>query len=306
MREETGECAASTKEYDEFGPWIVTITEPDMIPALYKPLFRDAPPPLLLFKIPRKIERRAATPAMDLYDYVIGAFEDYLCVLKRNGKKVAERKIYYRDIAAVKRTHAILKGELTLYLSDDQISIAYNTVSDEIILELIQIILRKQTAADHKAIHFESLPIDYDPNKPGSLDLFFANLCDKLCSINKGLMLAAYQPETGLGRNAAKFFHRLLFKRIRMTRSAFLSDGLVLTVIGNDMTARNKTVDNIAYYYLFIRIRGISDVRTSDYSIKRQLKRLDIYVPNHMFDFIHNADNQSIGQLAEQLRSHIG
>ena len=70
-------------EYDAFGPWIYEITEAHPLPALFAPYVRSEETPLMLFKIPRDIERRRATPDMDLYDYVVGAYEERLLILKR-------------------------------------------------------------------------------------------------------------------------------------------------------------------------------------------------------------------------------
>lgn len=304
MDQENSAQAISTREYDEFGPWIMDISEPEMIPALYKPYYHETEDPLMLFKIPRKIDRRAASPLMDLYDYVIGAFGEYLYVLKRDGKTVTKRKVLYRKIAAVKRTHDILKGELTLYLPDESISIAYNTVSDDIMLNLIRIIQEKQTVPEKDLLQMDSLPVEYEPQKNGSMDLYYVNLCEKLSSINPELRLKAYQPEIRIGRYPGKFFQRLLFKKVRMARSAFLSDGRTLVVIGSDMTARIRSVDKMAYYYLFIGIDGISDARITDFNIKRRLKRLEVYAArNTWFEFIFDSGNERIYQLAAQLRT---
>ena len=303
MDNENGVSDVRTKEYDEFGPWIVDIPEPDMMPALFKPFYHETEDPLMLFKIPRKIERRAASPLMDLYDYVIGAFGEYLYILKRNGKKVSEKKVTCHKIAAVKRTHDILKGELTLFLPDELICIAYNTVSDDIILNLICIIQEKQAGSEITPLLMESLPVEYEPQKKSSLDLYYVNLCKKLNSIYPELRLKVYQPGISIGRYPAKFFQRLLFKKVRMTRSAFMSDGRTLVVIGSDMTARIRSVDKLAYYYLFIGIAGISDAQITDFNMKRRLKKLEIYAARYTFEFIYDSANERMDQLAAQLRA---
>lgn len=303
MDNENGVPAERTKEYDEFGPWIMDIPEPDMMPALFKPFYHETEDPDMLFKIPRRIERRAASPLMDLYDYVIGAFGEYLYILKRNGKKVSEKKVAYYKIVAVKRTHDILKGELSIFLPDELICIAYNTVSDDIILNLIRIIQEKQAGSERPLLLMESLPVQYEPRKNGSMDLYYVNLCEKLNSVNSELRLKAYQPGVSIGNHPAKFFHRLLFKKVRMTRSAFMSDGRILTVIGSDMTARVRSVDKLAYYYLFIGIAGINDARIADFNMKLGLKKLEIYAARHTFEFIFDSENERMNQLAAQLRA---
>ena len=81
-------------EYDAFGPWIYKITEKNPMPALFFPYYKENNNYLMLIKIPRDIERRKAKPDMDLYDYVIGMYEEYGYILKRNGKEVEEVKFY--------------------------------------------------------------------------------------------------------------------------------------------------------------------------------------------------------------------
>ncbi len=301
METENRTLADRTREYNEFGPWIISITEPEMMPALFRPFYRETENPLMLIKIPRKIERRAASPMMDLYDFVIGAFDKYLYILRRNAKNVTAKTVDYRDIMAVKRSHAILKGELTLFLPDEQIKIAYSTVSDDIVLELIRLIQEKQAAADNTMLQWENLFGEYEPFESGAMDLYYENLCEKLKAGNGGLKLLAYQPEICVGRYSAKFITRLIYKKIRMTRCAFLSDGRVLAVIGSDMTARNRTVDKIAYYYLFINIAGISSVHITDYNVKKRLQRLEIHVSRDVFGFLYDSQNGRVVSLAGQL-----
>ena len=51
-------------EYDRFGPWIIEISEADPPPPLFRPYLTREETVLLSIKIPRKIDRRDAPPAL--------------------------------------------------------------------------------------------------------------------------------------------------------------------------------------------------------------------------------------------------
>lgn len=59
-------------EYDAFGPWIYEVDGEHPLPRLFAPYVRERVDALMLLKILRDIERRRATPDMELYDYVVG------------------------------------------------------------------------------------------------------------------------------------------------------------------------------------------------------------------------------------------
>lgn len=53
---------------------------------------------------------------MDLYDYVIGMYEDYGCILKRNEDKVEEISFYYNEVKSIENHRSLLLGNLSIHL----------------------------------------------------------------------------------------------------------------------------------------------------------------------------------------------
>ena len=297
-----GPDEARLREYNGFGPWIVEINDQNPMPALYVQYYHETELPLLLIKIPRRIERRAASIWMDLYDYVIGAFEDHIYILKRNGASVKEERIGYKDIAAVRRFHSLLKGELMIYLAGEPIRVSYSTVSDDIILRLISIIANKKGNAAQYRVQFKAMPVEYVHEKSASMDLYYVNLCDKLSGVVPDLYLVAYQPRIVLGRIRQSKLFRIQFRKLRMTKNAFLSDGKMLAVIVSEITTRNKTADGLAYDYLFLPIQSITDVRVAGFDREERYNRIDIAAGNHVFSYIYEATNGEMEALAKKLR----
>ena len=53
-------------EYNAFGPWAYEISDKYPLPRLFAPYFAADDNAVLKIKIPREIERRNASPGMDL------------------------------------------------------------------------------------------------------------------------------------------------------------------------------------------------------------------------------------------------
>lgn len=99
----------SKAEYDAFGPWIFKLTDKNQLPPLFVPYYTETNNYLMLIKIPRGIERRNATPGMDLYDYIIGMYEDYIYLLERKEKTVIKKIISYGEIEMVENFTELIK-----------------------------------------------------------------------------------------------------------------------------------------------------------------------------------------------------
>lgn len=132
-----------TKEYDNFGPWIQEINNIDDIPTLFIPYCSRIEDALFLIKIPRNIDRHNANPTMDLYDYILGVYDDYMLILKRDAKSVQIFEIKFRDIIAIKESIELLHGAVSFYLPGRIITFNYNLVSIELIRKLLKLLREK-------------------------------------------------------------------------------------------------------------------------------------------------------------------
>ncbi len=247
----------------------------------------------MLFKVPRNIERRNASPNMDLYDYLIGAYDAYLHILKRNGKSVTEEKIYYSDIYAIKDMHALLKGELILFVSSGITNIIYNTVSEEVILKLINVIENKLNGYKQK-IKMDSIEIENTLRITGSLDFLFINLSNKLKRINPAVNLAAYQPNIIINRKSPELKEQLKYKKCIISKTAFLSNDNELIILEQEISKRRKGKEELDYSYLYIPYKNITGAKMYRFDREQDLSSMEICAGNQRFTYIFENRNKHI------------
>ena len=131
------------KEYNRFGPWIFEISDDDPVPPIFQPFADISVPFILSFKVPRPIERRQASPGMDLYDYLITLREESLEILHRQGNEVKKRTAAYTDILSIRCSQDLLHGTVSLFTGEKTYSFPFNTVSEEIIDRMICFLLER-------------------------------------------------------------------------------------------------------------------------------------------------------------------
>ncbi|WP_141228396.1 hypothetical protein [Anaeromicrobium sediminis] len=182
------------KEYDAFGPWILEINEKHTMPPLFIDYYTQTNTPLLFIKVPRNVDRRDACPGMNLYDYVIAIFNEHMEILHRkNDDSVRVMTIPYTDIKLIKNRHNLLKGTLSLYMKKETIQIDYNTVSEDIIMKMINFI----------RLGYLSSPIDTFKFTPLSdfsnqLEILYFNLIKEMKTYDPNIDMLAIQPKINL------------------------------------------------------------------------------------------------------------
>ncbi|MBI9101329.1 MAG: hypothetical protein JEY99_02860 [Spirochaetales bacterium] len=131
------------KEYDRFGPWVFEISDDDPVPPIFQSFADTKAPSILSFKVPRPIERRKASPGMDLYDYLIILREENFEILQRQGNEVKKRTTAYKDILSIQCSQDLLRGTFLLITEEKTYSFPFNTVSEELIDRMISILLER-------------------------------------------------------------------------------------------------------------------------------------------------------------------
>lgn len=139
-----------SSEYDRFGPWIDEVTRVEDLPRLYRSHPIDFSVERLVLKVPRSIERRNATPEMDLYDHLIMLGQDQLTVLSRHSGKPSRKgsedsgkgydvaSIPFADVVAIRTSLNLLDGRLTVSTSEGApISVAYNGTAGDVVDMLV-------------------------------------------------------------------------------------------------------------------------------------------------------------------------
>ena len=287
------------KEYDAFGPWIYEIGGEYEVPKLFKNCFKENENYLILFKVPRNIERRKASPGMDLYDFLIGACETCLYIWRRAGKNVIEKRIDYGDILAVKDVHALLRGELIIYSDNESIKVVYNTVSEEIIMKFINIIMQK-AGKETRNLGTDSLPVEHVPGRPDSFDFLFVNLFNKISENKPEIRLAAYQPGLSVKRTR-EIRQKLKDKNLIVSKSAFITGSKELIILERKMSYRKKATEDLDYSYYYMPYGSIKYARTDIFDEEQRLDSVEISAGNNAFGFLFAHGNQSIMNLVRAL-----
>ena len=177
-------------EYDAFGPWIYRIDEEHEIPRCFRPHVDEDDGALFRLKVPKQIERRDATPDMDLYDYLLNVYEDRLELLHLADEGVWMKKVKYNKICAISHYKDVLLGRLTIYLTDDTFKFEYNAVSEDMIMDVVSEIRKRYTA---KVTQKEE-GANFDVSKIKPEDLFFVNRWSQIQKEESPFVNCVYQP----------------------------------------------------------------------------------------------------------------
>ena len=254
-------------EYDRFGPWIIEISEADPPPPLFQPYLTREETPLLSIKIPRKIERRAARPGMNLYDYMITLYQEDMVILERVGNDVESEVLFYRDIQYIRCGEHLLHGNLYLSTTGRSYDLPFNTVSSAIMQRMINLI-RRGYAADARP----SPTIDVFDIPEDDFSFYFTGLLEKQKIHHPEFQLLAAQTETPIRSYETGTFRKLLYNIIdkRLLESLHLSDGREFKIITRGKTYKYKgqvkiLYDQIASTYLSAK---------SSASLGRQIPRM--------------------------------
>jgi hypothetical protein len=264
-----------TREYNLFGPWLLQVQGEEDIPEIFLPhcTITDAE---FAFKIPRRVERRTASPGDPLYDYLILLKPDDMTVFERSGGDVVRRDLAYREIVALVVEDDLLKGELRILLEDDAVTAPFNTVSEEIIRETVELLRRKiSDGASPRPAPAAPYPVE----QMNQLD---RNLFRKE-GANGPAAVLAYQPYAPLDRQTESVWSRT----VDLVRRPALRSGIVIAT-GHDLVLYRSQPQIVTYRrgnYGYSRtilpyhqIRGLGTTAIDRYAGCRELT---FQVPGH-------------------------
>jgi hypothetical protein len=122
--------AASTPEYDAFGPWIMSVSSQEQVPPVFRAHPIDFASAHDVLKVPRDIARRDATPRSHLYDFLLILDSGGVEVLARQGHRFSVQRIARDSIAAVDSGTELLAGWLSILGTDGtRIDVGFNGAS---------------------------------------------------------------------------------------------------------------------------------------------------------------------------------
>jgi len=219
---------AQAQEYDRFGPWAIEISDEDPPPPLFEPYLTRAEPALLSVKIPRHIERRAARPGTDLYDYLISLYEDDVMILQRVDQEVRSQTCRYQDVQHLCVKRCLLRGVIHLGLPGRSIDLPYNTVSDKL-MQHLAVLVRERYCRESSS---NPSPGTEPTVAEGELSFYF----ERLLAAERNqpdMHLLAAQGTVPLEPRSVSAARRLVFgiTRKRLLESLHLTDGRELKIV---------------------------------------------------------------------------
>jgi len=280
-------------EYNAFGPWILEITDQYPLPPIFIPYYKDDGTDLMRIKIPRDIERRKANQDMDLYDYVIGLYEDHIYILERLEKDVKETRILYAEMEALENFVDILVGKFTIFLNDRIVLIPYNAVSKEIINSMMRIIRDRYTVKSYQRL---GSPYDCDSEKTIIKETRYLNLLDQMRADNENFDITVIQPSVMLRRINKGIIQKGMqfLYRERLLGSLHLANQSEILVIsrGKPFKTRRDIVSCHSHSHLYIPIEKLQSILLEKDACFDNLQKISMKTSNYTFLFYFDDSNK--------------
>ena len=252
---------ASQKEYDRFGPWVTEVSGEDPVPPVFAPYVPAHEHAVYMLKVPRKIERRSASPGMDLYDFLVGAFEDGILILRREGSTVHSERCPYSEIQIVHFMEDLLDGRLRMVVSGRPVELRFSSVSSNVMAKLLRLI-RERYAKEAK--HATEAMMSTEP-RPG-LSFYFQGRLSEYAANLPDFRLCATQAEVSIAHTEAAGLRRLFYRLFgrRLTESLHYSDGRELVIVHHGRRFRYLRRPLYAQHTTYIPVSRITAVRWED------------------------------------------
>lgn len=280
-------------EYNAFGPWILEITDQYPLPPLFIPYYKNDGTYLMRIKIPRDIERRKANQDMDLYDYVIGLYEDHIYILERLEKDVKETVILYAEMEALENFVDILAGKFTIFLNDRKVLIPYNAVSKEIINRMMKIIRDRYTVKSYQRL---GSPYDCDSEKNIIKEIRYINLLDEMRADKENFDITVIQPSLMLHRMNRGIIQKAMqfLNSERLIGSLHLANQSEILVIsrGKPFKTRWDVVPCHSHSHLYIPIEKLQSILFQKDDCFDNLRKLSMKTNNYTFLFYFDDSNK--------------
>ena len=275
-------------EYDAFGPWIYEVNEEHLMPSLFVSYYKEDSNYLMRVKIPRNIERKEANPDMDLYDYVIGMYEDHIYILKRNNKYVEEIRTFYSEIEGIEDLRELLKGTLTIYLKNNKIVIHFSTVSGDVIMKLTRIIRERYTKRAF------SEKIDYYYDKDLNLDTLYLNLLNSIKSEDRAIRICAIQRSISLEFKVGSFLERIqhFLSGNTLLNTLHLSTSQELIIFTRGKVFNKNKQKNYNYAITYIPLEKLCSIKIENYEKYSGLVVLNLKLSEKEFKFYFEQINK--------------
>lgn len=290
------------QEFNSFGPWIYEVNDDYPMPPLFLSYFKEDKNYLMLVKIPRNIERRDAKPGMDLYDYVIGLYDEYIYILKRAEKLVEEFKVFYKEVECINNFIDLLIGCLTIKLRDNEIIIPYNAVSEDVIMNVIKTIRDRYTKMEYNITVNTFIEDDI------KVDDLLVNLLKRIKTTEQRVKIGAVQSSVFLALSR----HASLWQRVRgsltcekLLNTLHLLNDKELIVITRGKHFNRFRESVYSYAFLYIPIEKLISIKFENYERYNSLQRLKLELTNDSFEFYYEENNKEFIDFYNNLNNRI-
>jgi len=291
---------ASELEYHCFGPWILEIKEDYPMPPLFVPYYKESNNYLMLIKVPRNTDRAHSLPGMDLYQYVIGMYDNYVYILERNGKTVLETKFLYGEIEGIENFTDLLLGRLTIYLKDRKVKVNYSSVSEDIIINLIKIIRDRYTKKIYKEMPMYNKECE-------NLDTLYINLLHSMKSRGDLMNISAVQPTIKVKATNQSILKKLLYSlnQQKLLSSIHLSNDKELLVLSRGKAFKFRSDTILSYSLTYIPIEKIQTITFVKDETHFNLQKLYININDYEYIFYIDINSKLLQDYYKNLKSII-
>ncbi len=287
-------------EYDAFGPWISKFRDAELLPKRFVGHVDMSIDYDFLAKVPTNKDRRDLKPGMDMYDAVIGLHGDTLYVYERHDTEVEQCVLDVSEVYSMVVQYDLLEGHLYLQLKEREFDIRFNTVSRDVIKELVNLIrIRYMHSSDSKAFSYIS------SDEIANMDYYYHNEWKSLVADEPDLKILAMQPITRLKYSGQAISKRLIKSLLysHLKSCLYLTNGkeLILSKNGEDFKRLRKSDYSTSYTY--IPLNRIISIDTHESELTEELEQHTLKVGFKDFKFLFHKDNATGKHFCESLQA---
>ncbi len=277
-----------------YEPWIEKENTFKEIPEIFKENYGERLNFSYLLKIPAQ---HKSNP------FLLGVYDDFLYVLEDAKDGVKKEKIHYRDIECIRHTEVLLSGRMEFIAGGKEIAIDYNTVSSEVIEELIDSI-RGKYLSGNKPVYFEEIEEAQGEN----LDHIFLSLISKFREKGDKLKYIASQNDAPMSVSEKNSLKKLFFKFFNsgeLKSSVYFSNNSEIVVIEKGEALKPKKNGTYGFSISYLPIEKISSVVIKPHRFYGSTFELEINFSEKNSKFLFEESNKSKEILIDYVERRI-
>lgn len=274
----------------KYEPWIKKISDFEKVPPEFAKEYHENNDYHFILLIPGNLNS---------YRYVVGVYDSFLYIIENKITGISSRKLHYKDIIYIKINQVLLKGLLEITAHKERIIINYNTVSDDIIEDLVKFIRKKNT-------YHNTLSKKYPlcTNIPDNAEFLYKNLFYRIQHKEDYITFLAYQPEVKLTTQITNRFLKLLTQMIDLYLSSYLyiSNNYELIVISRNTIFKRGAKHLYGYSVTYIPFKGIIEVTEKPHLVFNTIKQMVLQFSNKDIKLFFSDNNPDYNKFMERVK----